>query len=155
MSNEEFLKEYGDDIRITAFARDVFLTRSDTEINIVQKHRDEILRFYTPRYHKNDEYVDDFSGSLMNPQVKPLKVIDALDDLAKWDLVIDTVPPINQLRPIPIVTDRVSGKTLILDGNHMVCGLLSGTQFEGPVTFVEITMDYVESVFFDFIIIKR
>jgi hypothetical protein len=157
MTKDEFAAKYKNDIGLSEFMWDVFLAQSGIEIDLVEKTVDEIQGFYVARYQKNGQWdpkFDRFINVINDPDVKPVKVKDVLQDLESWDLNSDSLTPAENLHPIPIATD-ISGKTLILDSNHTLCGHIANSRITSPVRFVELKFDYVESVILDFLIIKR
>lgn len=155
MTKHEFLETFGADIRLAGFMTDAFLACPDLEITAVEKNIDDILQLYVPRYQKNGELVEGFLSLLQDPVVRPVRVAEALPALRKWDLHLTKLPKANELRSIPVATDAASGKTLILDGNHTLCGLMANAQIAQPVSFVEIKSNNIAHVVLDFLLINR
>lgn len=163
MQKQEFESHYRDNvhenggIRLTGFLWDEFAARNDIEIRLIDVSKDKILNFYVPRFKKNNERDDrKFVEMLEDPDVTPVQVHEVLPALEIWDLDWGGGNfDVNDLPLLPIATDLNTGKSLILDGNHRICKLLTDDDFEGVIKFCEIKAANMNRLIQDFTIILR
>lgn len=126
MTKAEFIAKYQNRITVY-FDFEELITEPSIAIKEGNKSLSDFLDFYIPRYAKN--------GVWNNRSIRQIiqdkdSVLVQLKDIIKapetWDLAPfhNAEELKNQLWPIPIATDCVTGKTLILDSNHTICTLL-------------------------------
>jgi len=142
MTKAQFTAEYKNLFTIY-FNFEKFGNNQSVAIKESDKQLTEFLEFYTPRYAKNgywdnrsiEQIVQDGDSTIV--QLK-----DVMPSPAEWGLQpFDEATALSKsLWPIPIATDALSGKTLILDSNHTVCTLLqAGINIQ--VRCIELTSD--------------
>ena len=126
MTEAEFIAKYTNLIRLHFDFNEI---ASNSTIRVVESEKElnEFLEFYIPRYETkgrwDNRHIDQIIADDDSNIVQMKDVISSPDD---WGLSL--FPNANtlskELWPIPIATDTLSGKTLILDSNHTVCTLL-------------------------------
>ncbi len=164
MDKSEFLAQFvyqPDKIRML-FDVPLFLQNATIEITQEEVSLRELLDFYVPKYKKEGKF--DSRGieeQITDPGTLPLAVNEAILDPEKWNLSIgsEKLPRLEQLDTVPIATDLMSGKTLLLDSNHTIISLVSKIDpdllSEGKLTVVRIIGRGLEEIIRDFRILNR
>jgi hypothetical protein len=132
MTKSEFLELFANNDRIVhirmALNYDEFLENETIIITEETVSTLNLLDFYVPKYEKYGEYDrSHYAKQVVDHEVKPLTIKQVLADPKKWDLEINHAErlSIEQLNSFPVATDTKSGRTLLLDSNHVVVNALS------------------------------
>ena len=141
---------------------DVKAFMSDETIQVVKEKLslEELLSYYVPKYEKHGERdIRDMKQQLKDPDVFPLLLSKAIQDPVKWDLNISTnsLPTIDKIQTVPVATDLISQKSLLLDSNHTITATLSKLKpnLSTKIDIVRIIGTGLEDVIGDFGILNK
>lgn len=141
---------------------DIEAFMNDETILVVEEKLslEELLSYYVPKYEKQGERdIRDIKQQLKDPDVFPLLLSKAMQDPVKWDLNISTksLPPIDRILPIPVATDLISQKSLLLDSNHTITATLSrlNPDLSTKIDVVRLIGTNLEDIIGDFGILNR
>lgn len=162
MDKQEFLNTFiyaPDKIRMR-FDVETFL--NDETIQLVKEKLslEDLLSYYVPKYEKRGERdIRDIKQQLKDPDVFPLLLSKAIQDPVKWDLNISTkdLPPTEKIQPIPVATDLISQKSLLLDSNHTITATLSrlNPDLSTEIDIVRLIGTNIEDIIGDIGILNR
>ena len=162
MDKQEFLNTYIYAPSKIRMRFDVEAFISDETIQVVKEKLglQDLLSYYVPKYEKQGERdMRDIKQQLKDSDTHPLLLNKAILDPVKWDLNISTksLPPIEKIQPVPIATDLISQKSLLLDSNHTITAILSRLKpdLSTKIDIVRIIGTSLEDVIGDFGILNR
>ena len=162
MDKQEFLNTFiyaPDKIRMR-FVIEAFL--NDETIQVVKERLslEELLNYYVPKYEKRgDRDIRDIKQQLKDSDVSPILLSKAVQDPVRWDLNISTknLPPIDKIQPVPVATDLISQKSLLLDSNHTITATLSrlNPDLSTKIDIVRLIGTNLEDIIGDFGILNK
>jgi len=120
MDKHNFFDFYNNKIRVH-FDHDRFLHDKDIQLVTHDKQLSEVLHFYTPWYHKRGELAASIEEVLKDNKYAPIQVRD-IPSLEQTRFPAGDLPA--TLWPIPVVTDAVTGRTVVLDSNHTLAAII-------------------------------
>ena|SRR5665213_2384139 len=151
MNKSDFLNFYRSLLTIH-FYDDVFIADDSIKVTTQTLPFEDFMDFYVLRTAKNnipdlrrlEDKQDDVESKL-------IILKEALQNPKKWELDLEhrTIPPVENIYPIPVATDLDSGHTLILDSNHMLANWPYPPAM--PIQLVRITGRELQRLVIDFI----
>ena len=158
MDKADFLKFYRSKTKpllTIHFYDDIFMADETIKVTLQTLTFKELRDFYVLRAVKNN-FPDNrpVEERQNDSQIKLITLKEALENPEKWELDLKgrTIPPLEEIHPIPIATDLNSNQTLILDSNHL---LANWPYREGAkVSLAHITGHNLERLVVDFVFLS-
>jgi hypothetical protein len=112
------------------------LASEEIEIKRSSKKISELLDFYVLRYAKGGKLDGrSIDSKLSDKSTQLLQLKEVINDLGKWDLeTSDKLPRRDDMWPIPLATDVVTGTTILLDSNHTLAAIVKNQQLSADTT---------------------
>ena len=139
-----------------------FFQNATIEITKEEVNLRDVLDFYVPKYKKEGKFdTRVIDVQVLDFEILPLKVCEVMLDPIKWDLGIDSdkLPSVERLYPIPIATDLISGRTLLLDSNHTITSIVGKLDLSHinkiKISVIRIKGRGLEAIIGDFNILNR
>lgn len=126
MTKAEFVAKYRNIITVY-FSFEELINNPDITIKESDRHLSEFLEFYSPRYTKNGRWDDRHISQIAQDKTSTITQLkDIVPSPANWGFqTFENARELAEsLWPVPLATQELSGKTLILDSNHTICTLL-------------------------------
>jgi hypothetical protein len=157
VTHQEFIDTFINTGKVTLWGSpELLLARHDVKIVRDEVAASDLRGYFVPRFtDANGNWIRRFEDVRINPNASPVKLRLATINPVSWELEKGsrTLPDPNKLNEIPVATDTVSGKTLILDSNHTLVNLFE--QLPEKIRVVCIQGPRLNQIFKDFEIINR
>ena len=161
MTKDQFIEAYVP-ARISMLF-DVAAFMQNRTITISEERMDlqKLQTYFVPKFAKNGRFDKrHISFQVIDPEVTPITLKQAALDPASWGLSLRSVPaPLKSFYPVPIATNLLDQKNLILDSNHTLTNLISKlnpADIESTnIPVIRISGTNMEGVLPDFQILNR
>jgi len=155
MKIQDFIEQYIQTGKVSLWVDPRLLLREDLEVSEEEIPTATLASYYVPRYVDDEDIlIPKFEGVLANPKPALVSLKQAANNPADFDLMVGnrTLPDLSDIRPIPVATDTISHRTLILDSNHTVSNMFD--QLPEHVKVIRIKGAHLEQIFGDFQVIN-